>query len=64
MLTESVLDRPRLIKAISFVLIGSMLVLSMMAGAAQGHGSKKNSQDIVKLEKARTINAPMQKFLL
>lgn len=61
---ESVLDRPGFIKAISFVLIGSMLVLSMMAGAAQGHGSKKNSQDIVKLENITIINAPMQKFIL
>lgn len=62
--TESVLDRPGFIKAISFVLFGSMLVLSMMAGAAQGHGSKKNSQDIVKFENATIINAPMQKFIL
>lgn len=41
--TENVLDNSRFINGITFVLMASMLLLSMMAGAAQGYSNKKTS---------------------
>lgn len=44
---ESALNNSRVIKGITFTLIATMILLSMMAGAAQEHSHKKTDQNIV-----------------
>jgi hypothetical protein len=45
---ENVLSNSRIIKAITFILMASMILLSMIAGAGQDHSHKKTDHDLVK----------------